>query len=51
MKDDRIASYREELMKVDNTVQIVAVVLPSNRKDKYDVIKTICCVELGGEMV
>jgi hypothetical protein len=31
-----------------NDLQMVLCVVPSNRKDRYDAIKTLCCVDHGG---
>ena len=33
---------------ITEDVCMVLVVLPSNRKDRYDAIKTICCIESPG---
>lgn len=32
------------------TLMQVIVILPTNRKDRYDAIKKVCCVENPGEM-
>jgi len=33
---------------ITQDVCMVLVVLPTNRKDRYDAIKTICCIESPG---
>ena len=33
------------------TLMQVIVILPTNRKDRYDAIKKVCCVENPGEVL
>lgn len=46
LRDDRIDSYLRELRKViNNGIEMVVIVFPSNRTDRYSAIKRLCCVE------
>lgn len=46
INDDTTASFVKALKEnITEEVCMVLVVLPSNRKDRYDAIKTICCVD------
>jgi aubergine-like protein len=47
LPDDTTASYVRALKEsITKDVCMVLVVLPSNRKDRYDSIKTVCCVDM-----
>ena len=49
LPDDNTQSFLRALK--DNVrpgTTMVVVILPSNRKDRYDAIKTYCCVENPG---
>ena len=47
------SDYPEEFTKAiqrewdRNKLQLVVCVLPTNKKDRYDAIKVLCCYELG----
>uniref|UniRef100_A0AAU7VGH8 Piwi-like protein 1B n=1 Tax=Enchytraeus coronatus TaxID=208440 RepID=A0AAU7VGH8_9ANNE len=46
LPDDSNASYLKALReKVNSSVQIVVCIVPSNRADRYNAIKTFCCIE------
>jgi hypothetical protein len=48
--DDSTNTYVRALKDtISEDVCMVLVILPSNRKDRYDAIKTICCIESAGE--
>ncbi|XP_066589272.1 piwi-like protein Ago3 [Prorops nasuta] len=47
LRDDRIEGYLNALREViNNTLEIVVLVLPTNRGDKYAAIKKFCCVQM-----
>lgn len=46
LRNDRIDSYLCELRNViNNGIEMVVIVFPSNRTDRYSAIKKLCCVE------
>lgn len=50
MGDDRTDSYLQAIKKnYSDSLQIVVTILTSNRKDRYDAIKKLCCLEMPGE--
>jgi len=47
--DDSTNTYVRKLKDVVHPdTRMVVVILPSNRKDRYDAIKVYCCVENPG---
>jgi len=47
---DSLDSFHQCLKSMKDTIkdlQLIFVVLPSNSKEKYDSLKTLCCVEFG----
>ncbi|XP_043528793.1 piwi-like protein Ago3 isoform X2 [Frieseomelitta varia] len=47
LKDDRIETYVQALRKnIQQTVNLMVIVFPTNRTDRYSTIKRICCVEM-----
>jgi aubergine-like protein len=47
LENDRTDNFLKNIRNnLSQTTQMVIVVLPSNRKDRYDSIKKLCCVEL-----
>lgn len=48
--NDRTESYLRALKnEIDrDRPQIVTILVPSNRKDRYDAIKKLCCLEKPG---
>lgn len=51
IENDRTETYlnaiRSEVQR--DMPQIVVAVVPSNRKDRYDAIKKLCCLEMPGK--
>lgn len=50
LRDDRIDEFLTEIRRNyrDNkNTQMICCILPSNKKDRYDAIKLLCCNELG----
>lgn len=50
LESDRISDIQNTLktyVQQHKGAQIIVCMLPSNRKDRYDAIKKICCVDLG----
>lgn len=50
MESDRISDIQNALkgyVTSNRNAQLVVCMLPSNRKDRYDAIKKLCCVDLG----
>lgn len=50
LENDRTDNYLQAIK--DNyspSLQIAVTILTSNRKDRYDAIKKLCCVEMPGE--
>ncbi|KAL2726285.1 piwi-like protein Ago3 isoform X1 [Vespula maculifrons] len=46
LKDDRTDTYLRELRHIINDdIEMVVIVFPSNRTDRYSAIKKLCCVE------
>ncbi|EZA53661.1 hypothetical protein DMN91_008315 [Ooceraea biroi] len=46
LKDDRTDTYLRELQKsLDDGIELVVVVFPTNRTDRYSTIKKLCCVQ------
>jgi len=51
LPDDTVNSYVRALKdNVRPDTSMVVMILPSNRKDRYDAIKTYCCVENPGTL-
>lgn len=49
LPDDRTDSYLNVIKKnYDDDLQMVVAILPTNRKDRYDAIKKLCCLEKPG---
>ncbi|CAN8026453.1 hypothetical protein HPB47_015530 [Ixodes persulcatus] len=46
LEDDRAGSYVRALQQLSG-LQLALVILPNNRKDRYDMIKKHACVDLG----
>jgi len=52
LPDDTINTFLRALKdSVRPDINMVVVILPSNRKDRYDAIKTYCCVENPGAYI
>ena len=53
LRDDHIEDYLEEIRRNvrpnnrNDGTQMVVCILPTNKKDRYDAIKLLCCHELG----
>ncbi|XP_074640256.1 piwi-like protein 1 isoform X2 [Tubulanus polymorphus] len=46
LMNDRLETYKAALQSsIKPTTQIVMIMVPSNRKDRYDAIKKFCCVD------
>lgn len=46
LRDDRIDTYLREIRNnIDNGTEMVVIVFPSNRTDRYSAIKKLCCVD------
>jgi len=51
LPDDTVNTYIRALKEsVRPDTSMVVLILPSNRKDRYDAIKTYLCVENAGEL-
>ncbi|KAK1122113.1 hypothetical protein K0M31_009951 [Melipona bicolor] len=47
LKDDRIETYVQALRKsIQQTVNLMVIVFPTNRTDRYSTVKRVCCVEM-----
>nr|ACV84373.1 argonaute Ast1 variant [Apis mellifera] len=47
LRDDRIETYVQALKKnIDQTVNLMVIVFPTNRTDRYSAVKRVCCVEM-----
>lgn len=52
MDNDRTETYLQAIKKnYSDSLQMVVTILTSNRKDRYDAIKKLCCLEMPGETV
>ena len=52
LPDDRTERYLDAIKDVySDKMQMVVTILTTNRKDRYDAIKKICCLERPGEKV
>jgi hypothetical protein len=50
LPDDSTNTYVRALKDtITEDICMVLIILPTNRKDRYDAIKTICCIESAGE--
>ena len=48
LRDDHKNAYTDEIKyNVQKETQIVVCILPTNKKDRYDAIKFLCCSEIG----
>lgn len=47
LEDDRTGSYVRELRDKGASMQLVLLVVPNNRKERYDLIKKQACCEIG----
>lgn len=46
LKDDRTETYLREIQKaINNEPELVVVVFPTNRTDRYSAVKKLCCVQ------
>ena len=49
LPDDNTHTYIRALKdNINGEIQMVLCLLPTNRKDRYDAIKTFCCIENPG---
>ncbi|XP_071867732.1 argonaute 3 [Bombus fervidus] len=47
LRDDRIETYVEALRKsIQQTANLMIIVFPTNRTDRYSAVKRVCCVEM-----
>ncbi|XP_033328474.2 argonaute 3 [Megalopta genalis] len=47
LRDDRTESYVQELRRnIQRNINLMVVVFPTNRTDRYSAVKRICCVEM-----
>lgn len=50
MNNDRTETYLQAIKSLySDSLQMVVTILTSNRKDRYDAIKKLCCLEMPGE--
>ena len=50
LPDDRTETYLKKIREnMNGPVQMVVCILPTNRKDRYDSIKKMCCLESPGK--
>ena len=50
MDDDRTDNFLRAIKRhYSDSLQMVVTILTSNRKDRYDAIKKLCCLEMPGE--
>ncbi|KMQ96034.1 piwi-like protein 1-like protein, partial [Lasius niger] len=46
LRDDRTDTYLREIQNnIDETIELIVVVFPTNRTDRYSAIKKLCCVQ------
>ncbi|KAL6264762.1 hypothetical protein P5V15_004860 [Pogonomyrmex californicus] len=46
LKDDRTESYLREIQNsISSNIELVVIVFPTNRTDRYSAIKKLCCVQ------
>ncbi|TGZ48140.1 piwi-like protein Ago3 [Temnothorax longispinosus] len=46
LKDDRTETYLREIQNsISNDIELVVVVFPTNRTDRYSAVKKLCCVQ------
>ena len=49
LQNDRTEMYLDGIRKQHSPhLQMVVAILPTNRKDRYDAIKKLCCLETPG---
>lgn len=49
LPDDRTDSYLMGIKReMEDATQMVITIVPTNRKDRYDSIKKLCCLERPG---
>ena len=49
LQNDRTEAYLNGIKSNFNPqLQMVVAILPTNRKDRYDAIKKLCCLEMPG---
>ena len=50
--NDRTESYLQAInQNYSSSLQMVVTILTTNRKDRYDAIKKLCCLEKPGEKI
>lgn len=50
LNNDRTETYLQAIKSLySDSLQMVVTILTSNRKDRYDAIKKLCCLEMPGE--
>ena len=50
LPDDRTETYLRTIKNnISDDTQLVVCILPTNRKDRYDSIKKLCCLENPGK--
>ncbi|XP_075541342.1 piwi-like protein 1 isoform X4 [Dermacentor variabilis] len=47
LDDDRVGSYINGLKNVSRDTELLMAVFPNNRKDRYDSLKKVACVDMG----
>ncbi|GAB1865325.1 Piwi-like protein 1 [Camponotus japonicus] len=46
IRDDRTETYLQDIQKsINNNVELIVIVFPTNRTDRYSAIKKLCCVQ------
>ncbi|XP_043262895.1 piwi-like protein Ago3 [Colletes gigas] len=47
LKDDRVETYIKELRaNINKALSLVIIIFPTNRTDRYNAVKRVCCVEM-----
>lgn len=47
LDDDRVSSYINALKNIPRETQLLMTIFPNNRKDRYDSLKKVACVDMG----
>ncbi|XP_037560629.1 piwi-like protein Siwi [Dermacentor silvarum] len=47
LEDDRVGSYINGLKNIPRDTELLMAVFPNNRKDRYDCLKKVACVDMG----
>lgn len=47
LEDDRVSSYINATKNLPRDTELLMAVLPNNRKDRYDGLKKVACVDMG----